>query len=428
MGAEDNRASSPDPGGRAKIMEQAAVGTADPAVETAEPAAGTAGAPPGTVKAPGGTATKTPDFEHTDVAGGAAVVEEQALGMPGRPLDRRSPFVVGFTAAAGVAIVYILLRVLSDLGTVLQLIGLALFLAVGLDPAVAWLTKRHLPRWSAVLVVVLVVLGFIGAFVAAAVGPISHEIHELQVSAPKWRSQAEHGRGWLGHLTRQFHLQGQLKTSSLSKRITPQAVAGGVVGAGKIVISAVSAVVIVCVLTVYFLVALPSVRRLFLRTVPKTRRTRVAAITDEVLSRVGGFVLGNIITSVAAGVGTWVWLMIFGVPYPLLLSLMVAVFDLIPMVGSTIAGIIVSLVALTVSLPVAIATLGFYVGYRFFEDYLLTPRVMRHTVRISPGLTIVAGLVGGALLGLIGALIAIPLAAGVHLVLEEVTFPAMDNR
>lgn len=193
-------------------------------------------------------------------------------------------------------------------------------------------------------------------------------------------------------------------------------------------LSAVSAVVIVCVLTLYFLVALPSVRTFWLRFMPRSRRMRVAALSDEVLSRVGGFVLGNLITSLVAGIGTWIWLVIFGVPYPLLLGLLVAVLDLIPMVGSTIAGFIVSAVALTVSVPVAIATLAFYVGYRFFEDYLLTPRVMRHTVRISPGLTIIATLIGGVLMGLIGALIAIPVAAGIHLVLEEVTFPSLEKR
>ncbi len=135
--------------------------------------------------------------------------------------------------------------------------------------------------------------------------------------------------------------------------------------------------------------------------------------SDEVLSWVGGFVLGNLLTSFVAGFGTWVWLTIFGVPYPLLLGLLVAIFDLIPMVGSTIAGVIVSLVALTVSLPLAVATLAFYIGYRLFEDYLLTPRVMRHRVRISPGITIVAVLVGGVLLGLLGAAIAIPIAAAI---------------
>jgi predicted PurR-regulated permease PerM len=374
------------------------------------------------------TRFEVPDFEHTEIPASAADRERKLLGAPGRPLNRRSPFLIGFMGAIGVLTAYVLVRMVADLATILELIGISLFLATGLDPAVAWLTKRRLPRWSAVLVVILVVLGFIGVFVAAAVGPISREIHVLQVKVPVWKSQAESGKGWLGRLAREFHFQSQLRSGAVARKLNVQTVAGGVVGAGKVVITAVSAVVIVSVLTVYFLIALPSAREFSLRLVPQSRRMRVAALSDEILSRVGGFVLGNIITSVVAGFGTWIWLMIFGVPYPLLLALLVAVLDLIPMVGSTIAGIIVSLVALTVSLPLAIATMAFYIGYRFFEDYLLTPRVMRHTVRISPGITIIAGLTGGALLGLVGALIAIPIAAGIQLILQEVTFPALDRR
>jgi predicted PurR-regulated permease PerM len=368
------------------------------------------------------------DFDHTDIPTREQVAEEHALGHLGKPLNHRNPFYIGLAGAFGVAVAYVGFKAVSDIGTILQLIGLSLFLAIGLDPAVVWLTKRRLPRWGAVVIVVLVLVGVIALFVTAAVGPISRQIHELQVNSPKWRAQAESGKGWLGHLVKEFHLTSQLKSGKLSKTLSASNVAGGVVGAGKIVVTAVTATVVVCVLTVYFLVALPAVRGFWLRLMPQSRRVRVAAMSDEVLSRVGGFVLGNVLTSVVAGLGTWVWLIIFGVPYPLLLALLVAILDLIPMVGSTIAGIIVAAVALTVSVPVAVATLAFYIAYRFFEDYLLTPRVMRHTVRISPGLTIIATLIGGVLLGLIGALIAIPVAAGIHLILEEVTFPSLERR
>jgi predicted PurR-regulated permease PerM len=359
---------------------------------------------------------------------GGDEMSERGLGQPGQPISRRSPFFVGLTGALGVAVAYVLFRVVTDVGQILTLIGLALFLAVGLDPAVVWLTNRRLPRWAAVLAVLAVLLGVIGAFAAAAAGPIAREAHQLQVSIPRWEKDIRTGKGLLGHLAKQLHLSSSLKSEKVSKLITPSAVAGGVLGAGKVIASALSAVVVVLVLTVYFLVALPSVRELWLHLMPATRRDRAAAMTDEILSRVGGFVLGNLLTSLVAGIGTWLWLTAFGVPYPFLLALLVALFDLIPVVGSTIGGVVVSLVALVVSLPVAIGTLAFYVFYRFFEDYLLTPRVMRHTVRISPGLTIIATLIGGVLLGLIGALIAIPVAAGIHLLLEEVTFPALDAR
>jgi len=112
----------------------------------------------------------------------------------------------------------------------------------------------------------------------------------------------------------------------------------------------------------------------------------------------------------------------------LLLALVVALFDLIPMVGSTIAGVIVSLVALTKGVPIGIATAAFYIVYRFLEDYLLNPRVMKHTVKVTPGLTIITTLIGGTLLGIVGALIAIPMAATVHLLLEEVAFPRQNRR
>jgi predicted PurR-regulated permease PerM len=143
---------------------------------------------------------------------------------------------------------------------------------------------------------------------------------------------------------------------------------------------------------------------------------------------VGGFMLGNLLTSVVAGVGTYIWLSVFGVPYALLLALFVALFDLIPMVGSTIAGLVVVVVSLTKGFPVAIATGIFYIVYRLLEDYLLNPRVMKHTVKVSPGLTIVATLIGGTLLGLIGALVAIPAAATVELLLQEVVFPRQNRR
>ena len=104
-----------------------------------------------------------------------------------------------------------------------------------------------------------------------------------------------------------------------------------------------------------------------------------------------------------------------------------ALFDLVPVVGSSIAGVIVSLVALAVSLPTAIATAIFYVAYRFIEDYLLVPRVMRQAVNVSPVVTVLAVIIGGALLGIIGALVAIPIAAGIKLVLEQSVFPRLDN-
>jgi predicted PurR-regulated permease PerM len=128
-----------------------------------------------------------------------------------------------------------------------------------------------------------------------------------------------------------------------------------------------------------------------------------------------------------AGAGTLLWLVSFGVPDPLALAVLVGIFDLVPVVGSTVGGAIVTLVALTVSLPTAIATLGFYLVYRLLEDYLLVPRVMRATVSVSPLITIVALILGASLLGIIGALLAVPVAAAVQLMVTEVAVPRQDR-
>ena len=151
-------------------------------------------------------------------------------------------------------------------------------------------------------------------------------------------------------------------------------------------------------------------------------------LTDEILARVGGYVLGNLAVSVISGVGTSAWAFAFGIPYPFLLGLMVGLFDLIPIVGSTVAGVIVTLVALAaVSPAVAIATAVFYVVYRFVEDYLIIPRIMRRTVEVPGLVTVVAVLLGGTLLGVVGALVAIPVAAGIKLLAHELAAPRLDR-
>jgi predicted PurR-regulated permease PerM len=348
---------------------------------------------------------------------------DEWLGVPGRPFNRRTPFFVGLTGALGVAVAYAIVRGIADITTVLVVIGLALFIAIGLNPIIEILTDPGRSRGVAVATVTLGFVLIILGFILVAVPPISREVQAMVTNYPRYKAEIAAGKGWLGNLAVKLHLTSYLKGASHIK--LP---ASGVLGAGKVILSLGVATVSVLALTIYFLIALPGVRKLWLSLIPRSRRERVGLLTDEVFDRVGGFMLGNLLTSLVSGILTYIWLLIFGVPYALLLGLFVALFDLIPMVGSTIAGIVVSLVALTKGLPIAIATAGFYVVYRFLEDYLVNPRVMKHTVKVTPGLTIVATLIGGALLGLIGALVAIPVAATIHLLLEEVAFPSQDKR
>ena len=356
----------------------------------------------------------------------AAVLAEATggLGAPGRPMNRRSPFFIGMAAAAGVAVTYGLVELTIRARSVLVLIGLALFIAAGLDPAVGWLTRHGVRRWLAVIITLLTVAAAVAAFLAAAIPPLAAQASALVAELPRYMHSLQDHNSQLGRLDAQYHIQ-----QRLSRLISTRgsSLIGGVLGAGELVLGAASALLVVAVLAVYFLADMPRIKLFAYRLAPHSRRTRVILIGDEIFAKVGGFVLGNFLTSVIAGLGTYLWMLAFGLPYPILLGLFVAFMDLIPVIGSTIGGAVVTLVALTVSLPIAALTLGFYVAYRLAEDYLLVPRVMGKTVRVPGVVSVVAVLVGGALMGIIGALVAIPAAAALRLLLEEVAFHRLDD-
>jgi predicted PurR-regulated permease PerM len=379
--------------------------------------------PPPPAAARGGKA----DHEHpVREAMAAADGERRAggFGKPGRPLNPRSPFMIGMTGAAGVAVTYGLVELFIRARAVLILIGLAFFIAAGLDPVVAWLTGHGLRRWAAVSVVVLALLALAGGFIAAAIPPVVAQMSTLVNELPHYVHALQDHNSTLGKLNDRYHIV-QHATSLLSTKGT--VVVGGVIGAGHVVIDTLSSTVLVAVMSVYFLVGMPQTKLFLYRLVPHSRRPRAILIGDEIFTKVGGYVLGNVITSLIAGAGTFVWMATFGIPYPALLGLLVFLLDLIPIIGSTVGGAIVTLVALTVSVPVAVATLVFYIAYRLAEDYLLVPRIIGHTVKVPALGSMVAIVVGGVLLGIVGALIAIPVAAAVKLVLEEITFHRLDN-
>jgi predicted PurR-regulated permease PerM len=356
----------------------------------------------------------------------AAEVAEKTggLGSPGRPVNRRSPFMIGLMAAFGVAVAYGLIELVVKARSVLIIVGLAMFIAAGLDPIVGWLVRHRFPRWAAVLTVIVCGVGVVGGFLAAAIPPLASEATSLAHQIPHYVNDLQNRNSQLGKLNVKYHIQQRLTTLVSSRG---GSLVGGVVGAGTLVVGTVSEILAIVVFSIYFLSGLPQIKMFTYRLIPHSRRPRAILLGDEIFAKVGGYVLGNFITSAIAGVGTYIWLLAWGVPYPLLLGIFVAFLDLIPVIGSTVGGIIVSLVALTVSLPVALATLGFYVAYRLAEDYLIVPRIMGRTVELPAIVSLVAVLVGGVLLGIVGALVAIPVAAAIRLLLQEVAFRKLDK-
>jgi predicted PurR-regulated permease PerM len=352
----------------------------------------------------------------------AGVTKETAFGEVGRPFDRHGPFLVGFTGALGVACAVALAWSVVVTGQVLVLLGLAFFIAVGLDPLVLWMYRHGLPRWAAVAIVVLMVIGVVAGFLALAVPLVTEQASKLAQEIPHYLHNLDRHNKSFGKLDAKFHI-----VRGLQKALRGGGSFSSFVGIGKALLGFITSFVLVTVVAIYLLVDLPRVRRALYLLAPRSRRPRMVLLTDEILDRVGGYVLGNLLLSLIAAGLTIAWALIFGIPYALLQGLLVGLLDLIPIIGSTIGGIIVALVALTVSLPVAIATAGFYVFYRFLEDYLLTPRIMRRTVAVPGLVTVLATVIGGALLGIVGALVAIPVAAAVKLLHDEITLPRLED-
>ncbi len=346
------------------------------------------------------------------------------FGRLGRPF-RRSPFMLGLTGAFGVFTAWVIAQAVLNARSVLVLIVVSMFLAVGLNPVAEMLQRRGLSRKLAVALVFAGVVAMFVGFGFAIVPPLTEQTAAFVNAVPDYINQLQNNRT-IARLDRRYQLlekaQEFVSGSSLGQRIF-----GGIVGVGKTVLNAAFSTITVLVLTLYFLASLPAIKNLAYRLAPRSRRARVSLLGDAILSRVGGYVGGALAIAFLAGTTTFVFLEIVGVPYALPLALLIAIVDLIPFVGITIGATVVALVGLTSSLKVAIACVIFFIAYQQLENYVIYPRIMKHSVDVSATVTIVAVLLGGALLGIVGALLAIPSAAAISLIMNEVVLPRQEQ-
>ncbi len=345
------------------------------------------------------------------------------FGRPGAPLQR-SPFFSAFTAGLGLALAYVLFISVTHVWSVLLLVAVSAFIAVGLHPAVVRLQRMGLPRGLAVFAVALgTLLVVVGAFVAL-VPPIVRQGGALADALPGYLDSLKRNQV-LNDLNDQYDLIGRIK-SGLTGSNTATAV-GGVLGGVTVVFSTLFNLITGLVLTFYFLAAFNRLSEGAYRLVPRSRRTRARLIGDEILSRVGGYVVGALMIAGIAGTTSLIFMLVTGIPYPFALALVVAILDLIPQIGASLGAVVVTLVAFFVSIPVGIASIVFFVAYQQLENWIIYPRVMRRSVNVSDLAAIVSVLIGASLLGVVGALLAIPACAAVQLIVREVVLPRQDT-
>ena len=354
----------------------------------------------------------------------AGADEANPFGRLGRPWNRRSPFRMGFSAALGVGLAYLLYRAVVNAQHQLVLVAVAAFLAIGLNPTVSRLERMGLRRGFAVTAVFLATAGFFALFGSALLPPIIEQVTRLVDSIPTYLHNLRTNQT-INNFDQKYHVIDKI-TGSLASTTVGSTAAESAIGVGKALAGAFFDMLTVLILMLYFLSSFNSIKSTAYRLMPRSRRARAALLGDEILSRVGGYLAGAFAIALIAGVCTLVWLNILGVPYALALALVVMVTDVIPLVGATIGAVVVTTIAFFVSLPIGIATGIFYLVYQQVENYLVYPRVMKRSVDVNPAAAIVGVLLGGALLGIVGAMLAIPLTAALQLILREVVLPRQD--
>jgi predicted PurR-regulated permease PerM len=315
----------------------------------------------------------------------------------------------------------VLIQIIQVARGVLIWILVAVFLAVALNPAVEWLQAHGVKRRG-----VAVMIAYVGALLAIAglaatfIPILIDQVNNFIDALPGYVEDLTSGRGRLGFLEREYQI---------TERVREAVEEGGAAGAlgisgtalavTKSVISAVLAVVTIAFLTLFMLLEGPTWIDRFYGLLPEESQPRWRAVGHDIYLTIGGYVTGNLAISLIAGVVSTAVLLVLGVPFAIALGLLVAILDLIPLAGATIAAIIVTTVAFLDSTTAGIVILIFFIVYQQLENHVLQPVVYGRTVQLSPLAVLIAVLIGAALAGVVGALAAIPVAGTIQVLLIE---------
>ncbi|WP_211195783.1 AI-2E family transporter [Agromyces sp. H66] len=346
------------------------------------------------------------------------------------PEIRIRAFRIGFVGALGVLVALLLGGIVGQLGTVILYVALALFLALGLDPVVSWLQRRDLPRWLAILLVVVVVIGLFVGLVATLV-PIV--IEQTKILIEDWDAIVEGVRdsdlvGWLNSLVGGDAIQQAITAGGdwLADPDNLGSLTGGLLAVGAGILGGFTGATIVLILMLYFLASLASMKRYAARFVPASSRPGFRSVSEEITGSVGRYVIGQLSLGGLNGVLSLIYLSIIGAPAPILLAFIAFLASLVPLVGTLTGAIIITLVCLAASPATALAAAIYYLVYMQVEAYVLSPRIMSRAVAVPGALVVIAAIAGGTLGGVLGALVAIPVAASLIIIVEKVVFPRQD--
>lgn len=347
------------------------------------------------------------------LAPGSLLAQAAGPAVPPRTMFRWGVYVsLGVLAVAAAAV-----AVYTTRGILIQ-VFIALFVAISLDPAVRRLNRWGLPRGWAVLVIFLAATGIVAAFLISVIPALVHQFQALTHDFPGYLKTLQDKSPAFRKFSDRYHLTSKIQDVLAS---LPGRLSSGLLTFTRRLFGALFSALTVMVLTIYFMADLPRLRHAVAHVFPQVHRAQFGRIADVMVDKVGSYMIGNLLISLFAGVATFVTFTALGLPFAVPVGFAVAVFDLIPMIGATLGAIVCVAVALLTSnvWPETVVVAIFFVVYQQVENYLISPRVQRQAVSLSAAAVLLAGLIGGTVLGLIGALMAIPVAAALKVIFAE---------
>ena len=303
------------------------------------------------------------------------------------------------------------------LARVETMLVIAAFLAVAFTPPVNFVRHHlHLPRGPAVLVVLVISVALTGGLLYAFISPVVRQGGQFARDFPTYLSDAEAGKGPLGGVVKKYELDQRYEQNKAKIGQALRGATGGAVGFARSLLSSIVSLLTITVLAILMTIYGPDVLTGALAVLPPHRRHRVLAVATDCARAVTGYVTGNLVISLIAGAVTYIALWIFGVPFRFLLALWVAFTDLLPLIGATLGAIPTIGIALLHSTTAGIGMAVVYVVYQQVENNVLSVVIMSKTIQINQLLAMVSVLVGAELFGVVGALLGLP-AAGILQVL-----------
>ena len=345
----------------------------------------------------------------------------------------QNAFRFGLFGGLGVLVALGIGTAVGTLATIITYIGAAIFLALGLDPAVSWLEKHRFPRWLAILTVLTAVLAVFTGLVFSVIPVIVEQTSNLISGlSPLIATLGNQNSNWVGDVQKNLpdyiDLQALIASALEFVKNNITSIGGGVLQVGLGIASGAFGLIIVLILTLYFTASLNSMKRGLYQLVPATKRAGFADIAEQISQSVGRYVVGQATLALVNGILSFIFLSIIGAEYPALFAFLAFMFSLVPLVGTLSGSILITLSCLVFDgVPTAIAALIYYVIYMQIEAYVLNPNIMNRAVKVPGVIVVIAALAGGTLLGILGALIAIPVAASILLIINQVIVPRQNE-